>query len=89
VPRSELTCREFVDLIRGLRDEELNDAERRPFLQHRRRCARCSNYLKGYELTVAATKRIANDSRDLLETTIPKLLAQKILGHRLKRPTAL
>ena len=88
VPRSELTCHEFVDLIRGLGDEELSDVERRSFLQHRRKCARCSNYLKGYELTISATKRIANGSRDPLETPIPKSLVEKILGHTLMRPTA-
>ena len=82
--RSELTCREFVGLIRRLRDHELSDVDRRSFLQHRGECARCSDYLKGYELTISAAKRIAEDSRDSSETTMPKSLVSKILDARLK-----
>ena len=82
--RSELTCREFVGLIRRLRDNELSDVDRRSFLQHRGECARCSDYLKGYELTISAAKRIAGDSRDSGEKTMPKSLVSKILDARLK-----
>jgi len=84
VQRSELTCREFVGLIRRLRDHELSDVDRRSFLQHRGECARCSDYLKGYELTIGAAKRIAEDSLDSGETTMPKSLVSKILDARLK-----
>jgi len=84
VQRSELTCREFVGLIRRLRDDELSDVDRRSFLQHRGECARCSEYLKGYELTISAAKRITEDSRDSGETTMPKSLVSKILDARLK-----
>jgi len=84
VQRSELTCREFVGLIRRLRDNELSDVDRRSFLQHRGECARCSDYLKGYELTISAAKRIAEDSRDSGEKTMPKSLVSKILDARLK-----
>ena len=82
--RSELTCREFVGLIGRLRDNELSDVDRRSFLQHRGECARCSDYLKGYELTISAAKRIAEDSRDSGEKTMPKSLVSKILDARLK-----
>ena len=82
--RSELTCREFVGLIRRLRDDELSDVDRRSFLQHRGECARCSDYLKGYELTIGAAKRIAEDSRDSGEKTMPKSLVSKTLDARLK-----
>jgi hypothetical protein len=85
VQRSELTCREFVGLIRRLRDDELSDVDRRSFLQHRGECARCSDYLKGYELTISAAKRIAEDSRDSGEKTMPKSLVSKILDARLKQ----
>ena len=88
VQRNELTCREFVGLIRGLRDDELSDVDRRSFLQHRAKCVRCSQYLKGYELTISEAKRIAEDSRDSGETMMPKSLVSKILGARLKRPSA-
>jgi hypothetical protein len=84
VQRSELTCREFVGLIRRLRDNELSDVDRRSFLQHRGECARCSDYLKGYELTISAAKRIAEDSRDSGEKTMPKSLVSRILDARLK-----
>jgi putative zinc finger protein len=84
VQRSELTCREFVGLIGRLRDDELSDVDRRSFLQHRRECARCSDYLKGYELTISAAKRIAEDSRDSGEKTMPKSLVSRILDARLK-----
>ena len=83
MPR-ELTCREFVNLIRALRDDEMSDADRRSFLHHRAKCARCSDYLKGYELTISATKRMANDSRDCGETTMPKSLVSRILSQRPK-----
>ena len=82
--RSELTCREFVGLIRRLRDDELSDVDRQSFLQHRGECARCSDYLKGYELTIGAAKRIAEDSRDSGEKTMPKSLVSRILGARQK-----
>jgi hypothetical protein len=84
VQRSELTCREFVGLIGRLRDDELSDVDRRSFVQHRRECARCSDYLKGYELTISAAKRIAEDSRDSGEKTMPKSLVSRILDARLK-----
>ena len=83
--RSELTCREFVGLIRRLRDDELSDVDRRSFLQHRGECARCSDYLKGYELTISAAKRIAEDSRDSGEKTMPKSFVSRILGARPKQ----
>jgi hypothetical protein len=85
VPRSEITCREFVSLIRGLRDNELSDVDRRSFLQHRQKCVRCSDYLKGYELTITATRRIAEDSRDSGEAMMPKSLVSRVLSHTLKR----
>ena len=88
MPRSELTCREFVGLIRRLRDDELSEVDRRSFLQHRKECAPCSDYLKGYELTISAAKRIAEDSRDSGEKTMPKSLVNKILDARLKRQSA-
>ena len=84
VQRSELTCREFVGLIRRLRDDELSDVDRRTFLQHRAKCVRCSDYLKGYELTISAAKRIAEDSCDSSETVTPKSLVNRILDNRLK-----
>ena len=84
---SELTCRGFVGLIRRLRDDELSDVERRSFLQHRGKCARCSDYLKGYEATISAARRIAEDSRDSGETTMPKSLASRILDGRVKNGT--
>ena len=82
--RNELTCREFVGLIRRLRDDELSDVDRRTFLQHRAKCVRCSDYLRGYELTISAAKRVAEDSRDPSETMISKSLVNRILDSRLK-----
>ena len=84
VLRSELTCREFVGLMRRLRDGELSDVDRRTFLQHRAKCVRCSDYLRGYELTISAAKRVAEDSRDPGETMISKSLVNRILDSRLK-----
>src|SRR5271156_4894387 len=84
VQRSELTCREFVGLIRRLRDYELSDVDRRTFLQHRAKCIRCSDYLKGYELTISAVKRMAEDSRHSSET-VPKSLVNRILGRKKKK----
>jgi hypothetical protein len=81
----ELTCREFVGLIRRLRDDELSDVDRRWFLLHRANCVQCSDYLKGYELTISATRRLAEDSRDSSENTMPKSLVSKILHTRPKR----
>jgi anti-sigma factor RsiW len=87
VQRRGITCREFVVLIRALRDGELSDTDRRSFSQHARKCGRCSDYLKGYELTISATKRMADDANDSAETMIPKSLVSRILGARPKRPS--
>jgi anti-sigma factor RsiW len=87
VPRRGITCREFVVLIRALRDGELSDPDRRSFSQHARKCGRCSDYLKGYELTISATKRMADDANDSAETMMPKSLVSRILGARPKRPS--
>ena len=84
MPRSGISCREFVSLIRGLRDDELSDGDRRSFLEHRQKCARCADYLKGYELTNSAIKRIAGDSLDPNEAAIPKSLVSRILSARPK-----
>jgi hypothetical protein len=84
VQRSELTCREFVGMIRRLRDDELSDVDRRSFLQHRMKCARCPDYLKGYELTISAAKRTGEDWRDSGERTMPKSLVSRILVARQK-----
>ncbi len=88
MPRREITCREFVGLIRALKDGELSGTDRRSFSQHARKCERCSDYLKGYELTISATKRMADDPNDSAETMIPKSLVSRILGDRPKRPSA-
>ncbi len=79
MPRNKMTCREFVGLIRGYRDGELSSTDRQSFSQHGAACARCSNYLKGYELTISTVRRIGEDSR-AGELTIPKSLVRKILG---------
>ena len=79
-----MTCREFVGLIRVLRDGELSDTDRRSFSEHAGKCGRCSDYLKGYELTISATKRIADDAIDSAETMMPKSLVNRILDSRLK-----
>jgi hypothetical protein len=84
VQRSELTCREFVGLMRRLRDGELSETDRRSFSEHAGKCGRCSDYLKGYELTISATKRIADDANDSAETMMPKSLVNRILDSRLK-----
>lgn len=83
VPR-EITCREFVGLIRALREAELSDADRQSFLQHGGKCARCAQYLRGYELTISAIKRIGEDSPDLNQTKMPKSLVSRILRNRSK-----
>jgi hypothetical protein len=82
VPHSELTCRQFVSLIGKLRDGELSEVDRRSFFDHRRKCARCSEYLKGYELTITVIKKASEDLRDPGETTMPKSLVRKILDRR-------
>ncbi len=87
--RNEMTCREFVELIPDYRDDELSTADRQSFSQHSSNCERCSAYLKGYEHTVKAIKRIAEDSLDRNETAMPKSLASRILSNRLKRQNGL
>ena len=79
-----MTCREFVGLIRVLRDGELSDTDRRSFSEHAGNCGRCSDYLKRYELTISATKRIADDAIDSAETMMPESLVNRILDSRLK-----
>jgi hypothetical protein len=85
-PHNKMTCRQFVALISTYRDGELSTAASQSFWHHSRNCVRCSDYLKGYELTVSAVKRIAEDSRDPSESeSMPKSLVRKILGNRPKR----
>jgi hypothetical protein len=81
----ELTCRAFVGLIRRLREDELSDIDRRLFLQHRAKCRRCAEYLKGYELTISAIKGIAEDSRDSGKMMMPESLVRRILAHTSNR----
>jgi hypothetical protein len=83
VPR-EITCREFVSLIRAIREGELSDADRRSFFQHGRKCVRCAHYLRGYELTISLIKRISEDSPQPNETTMPRSLVSRILTNRSK-----
>lgn len=83
MPR-EITCREFVGLIRALREAELSDVDRQSFFQHGGKCERCTHYLRGYELTISAIKRIGDDSRDLNEMKMPKSLVSRILSNRSK-----
>ena len=84
MPRSQMTCREFVGLIRAYRDGELGSADRQSFSQHAGTCPRCSNYLRGYELTISAVRRFREDSLGPVETMMPKPLVRRILSHRLK-----
>ncbi len=84
MPRNKMTCREFVGLIPAYRDGELSAAHRQSFSEHIGKCGRCLDYLKGYELTVSATKRIAEDASDHDDTTMPNSLVRKILSHGLK-----
>lgn len=81
----EITCREFVGLIRALREAELSDADRQSFFQHGGKCARCAQYLRGYELTISAIKRIGEDSPDPNEMKMPKSLVSRILSKRSKQ----
>ncbi len=85
MPHDNMTCREFVELIPAYGDDELSTADRRSFSQHSSNCGRCSDYLKGYEQTIRAAKRIGEDSLDPGETTLPESLASRILGNRLKQ----
>ena len=82
MPRSGISCREFVASIRDFRDDELSEGDRRSFLEHRQTCVRCSDYLKGFELTIGAIKMNSADWGDPGETTIPKSLVRKILDRR-------
>lgn len=82
MPRKQMTCREFVHLIPAFRESELSETHRQAFSRHSETCPRCTNYLRGYELTITATKRAA-DSRAQDETTMPKILVSRILGDRL------
>jgi hypothetical protein len=86
VPRNQMTCREFVGLIRAHRDGELGSADRQSFSQHSGKCARCSDYLNGYQRTINAAKRIRGDSLDTIEAVMPISLVRRILDHRLKAP---
>ncbi len=80
-----MICREFVNLIPAFRDGELSDTNRQSFVQHSWKCGRCSNYLKGYELTVSAIKRLREDSLDPSEITMPRSVVSRILSNRLKQ----
>jgi len=84
VPRNKMRCREFVGFIRAYRDGELSGADRQSFLEHSGGCARCADYLKGYELTVSAAERSGDDSIDGSETMMAESLVRKIMERTLK-----
>jgi Putative zinc-finger len=84
VPRNKITCREFVRLIPAFRDGELSTADRQSFSQHTWKCGRCSDYLKGYELTISAARRSGEVALNGIETTMPESLVGRILGRGLR-----
>jgi len=77
--RSRMTCREFVGLIPAYLDAELGRTDAGRFDQHARDCRRCSDYLKGYELTVNAARR-SKDLGDENRTKLPQPLVRWILN---------
>lgn len=82
---NKITCREFVGLIPAYRDGELSRPDRPSFSQHSSECGRCSDYLKGYELTVRAARRSGDASLVGSETMMPESLVSKILSNRLNQ----
>ncbi len=84
MPRNKMRCREFVGFICAYRDGELSGADRQSFLEHGGGCARCADYLKGYELTVSAAGQGGDDSIDASETMMAESLVRKIMERTLK-----
>jgi anti-sigma factor RsiW len=61
--RSELVCREAVELITDYLEGSLSAAQRRRFEKHIGSCGACTQYLEQMRATIRLTGRI--DSEDL------------------------
>ena len=57
--RSELVCREVVELVSDYLEGALSRSERRRFERHLAGCENCTEYLRQMRATIALTGRLA------------------------------
>jgi anti-sigma factor RsiW len=72
-----MTCEEFVDSLRALRDEELTPADRIRAESYLTACEKCSAYVRGYERTIKLVQRTAFETG--VSATLPEGLVRRIL----------
>jgi anti-sigma factor RsiW len=81
-----MTCRDFVELIAGRLDGDLDNAEIARFDQHASECEECARYFEDYKKTIAAAKQTfdvsAVEVREDPVKQIPEGLIKRILDAR-------
>ena len=82
--RDELTCRDFIEVIRAWLDDELEPATRTLFAEHLALCVACEDYLRSYQLSVKLGKRafLPGDPDDAVPDDVPEELVQAVLAAR-------
>ena len=77
----EITCREFVEFLDDYRARALPEVGRRAFEAHLAACPSCVAYMKTYEATVRAGKRmLGGQSGPRALAEIPEELVQAVLA---------
>jgi anti-sigma factor RsiW len=77
-----VTCREFADFIFDYLAGELPADSRARFERHLARCPHCPEYLRQYQLTVAASQAAFDDLDAPVPETVPEELVSAILAAR-------
>ena len=76
-----MTCRDLIDFLMDYLDGDLQDAARREFDDHLRRCPACRTYLQSYRETVKLGT-LASASDEEVPPDVPEELIQAILAAR-------
>ena len=83
----QMTCREFVELIRARLDNELDFNDGIRFDQHISVCSKCAAYLDGYRQTIAATRRaFSSPDRSDEDSDLPEALVEQIMNSKRSFP---
>ena len=71
--RSELSCRELVEIVTEYLEGGLSEDDRERFEEHLDDCEGCANYLEQIRTTISLSRRITPD--DICDETRSQLLA--------------
>lgn len=77
-----LDCRELVEFLMDYVADELAAERRAAFDRHLSGCSPCHTYLRSYEATIRAGKRLFECESAALPPDVPEGLVQAILASR-------